>query len=214
MQPEEFRKGMKIKGNITGRTYQVLDIKNNGRTLVLMDTKSGKMSGWPLKYIAETHSAVHETPKQGNLDLKHIKKPEPEITGNLLAVYGTLKKGYGNHRLIERAKLVSFQNAITEKEYYMTGFGFPYSFKNAPADVAEAIKVELYYFKDEKDLVEIDELEGHPRWYTRELVDVTTTGGKKCKAWMYLRDYSEYNATQHDGVGSRIIREKGVAEWR
>jgi gamma-glutamylaminecyclotransferase len=92
-----------------------------------------------------------------------------------IAVYGTLRAGEANARLMKRAKFVA--NARTPQRYTMRSMGgFPCVSKNG----ASSIAVELYEVDDET-LGRLDDLEGHPNWYEREIVD-TTEG----PAWMYL----------------------------
>jgi gamma-glutamylcyclotransferase (GGCT)/AIG2-like uncharacterized protein YtfP len=84
-----------------------------------------------------------------------------------IAVYGTLRAGEANARLMKRAKFVA--NARTPQRYTMRSMGgFPCVSKNG----ASSIAVELYEVDDET-LGRLDDLE--------EIVD-TTEG----PAWMYL----------------------------
>lgn len=87
-------------------------------------------------------------------------------------VYGTLKKGFGNHHWMELAggKFVS--------EAVLNGAKM-YSCKYYPAIVLEegSVKGELYTIED---IAPLDRLEGYPRLYNRSLVH-TTEG----EAWVY-----------------------------
>lgn len=77
-------------------------------------------------------------------------------------VYGTLKRGYGNHHLLETAEFVGCDQAP----------GIVYGGHGAPvaqpcADGSERwIQGEVYHV-DEKTLQRLDALEGHPRAYRR-----------------------------------------------
>lgn len=83
---------------------------------------------------------------------------------HLLFVYGTLKKGYGNHRLIEKAKLIG-KTVLPFKA--MNGFGFPVvTFHTEDTPCNKLLIGEVYEIDDEM-LMQCDRLEGHPSFYTR-----------------------------------------------
>lgn len=79
----------------------------------------------------------------------------------MLFVYGTLKEGYGNHRLLEEQTLL--MRAVELKGYEMRSFGyFPVISPNDDASVVG----ELYVVTEEA-LARCDMLEGHPSFYQR-----------------------------------------------
>lgn len=88
--------------------------------------------------------------------------PKPIQQGSaFLFVYGTLKSGHGNHRLLERCPFVQHDEAPGR----MFGAGVPVV---APNDT-DWVKGEVY----EVTLAQMracDRLEGHPHSYTRTLV--------------------------------------------
>lgn len=97
----------------------------------------------------------------------------------LVAVYGSLRKGMGNHPLLERndAQLLSTER-IKGFDMFSLG-GFPYI---KPADGEITIEVYAVPITAMKDL---DRLEGYPHFYDRMLVDTT-----KGQAWIYfIADY-------------------------
>ncbi len=102
----------------------------------------------------------------------------------LVFVYGTLKKGYINHRLLVSSELLG--RGRTVKEYAMYSMGVPIVVKD---EQVSPIIGELYKV-DETTLVYLDSLEGHPDWYRREEVDVLldTDGDRQRieKAWLYF----------------------------
>lgn len=100
-----------------------------------------------------------------------------------LAVYGTLKKGFGNHRLLDPRGFRFVGTFFTKPKFHMTSAGgFPVVYK----DRAEHhIEVEVYEIVDETYLSRVDQLEGHPNWYKREPVELAD-GSPVAKALMYM----------------------------
>jgi gamma-glutamylcyclotransferase (GGCT)/AIG2-like uncharacterized protein YtfP len=139
----------------------------------------------------------------------------------LLAVYGTLKAAYGNHRLIERAGLKPVGRAYTnDADFLMKGGGFPYVF--APINQGERIRVELYAFDDENQIADIDRLEGHPDWYIRKPFnfivdqpnpDTNIIENESVTAEMYVQwNKSSAGSTYGDNTVNRDIH-TNIAEW-
>jgi len=97
----------------------------------------------------------------------------------LVAVYGTLRKGSGNHRLLLNSELVSTERL---KGFLMkSAGGFPVVFHGNSEITVEVYEVPI------SDMKYLDGLECHPTWYRRELVNTS-----KGKAWMYImqQEYS------------------------
>lgn len=81
----------------------------------------------------------------------------------LVFVYGSLRKGFGNHYLLENSQFV--------KEATLSGFQM-YSLGGFPAithsrSKKDKIKGEIYEV-NEATLYHLDRLEGHPNFYFRE----------------------------------------------
>jgi len=90
-------------------------------------------------------------------------------------VYGTLKKGRGNHHLLSQSKFLG--TAETLPQYTMVSLGaFPGVIENGITQ----IQGEIYEVNAEQ-LVRLDRLEGHPNFYRRD--EIETSEGK---AWIYL----------------------------
>lgn len=126
----------------------------------------------------------------------------------LLAVYGTLKQGYGNHVYIREAQLPFIGNMVTkDPAFFMYGGGFPI----VTDDVHEhQISVEVYEFEDEQQITGIDRLEGHPRWYRRKQFTFVDAVGNEHTAWMYvMRDGEHGRAAAHPSV----TIQDNVATW-
>jgi len=102
---------------------------------------------------------------------------------SLVFVYGTLKRGFGNHHLLSESRFVG--QAVTKEKYSLYEAGIPFVIENEPVS---HISGEVYAV-DEKTLARLDCLEGHPDWYCRKSVDVsvnTSQGGQMLEAWIYF----------------------------
>ena len=98
-----------------------------------------------------------------------------------VAVYGTLKAGHGNNRLLQNSRMIG-EGWI--HGYKMVASGIPFVFKDE--DVDSKVWVEVWQV-DGPTLANLDSLEGHPDWYYRSPVDVHTEGGGM-QAEVYLND--------------------------
>ncbi len=102
----------------------------------------------------------------------------------LVFVYGTLKKGFSNHRLLSGAEFVAAAQTLEKFAMYSTGT--PIVLKE---EAVSPIFGELYRV-DEKILAALDSLEGHPDWYRREQVEVLVDDGERGTrmetAWLYF----------------------------
>jgi len=103
-------------------------------------------------------------------------------------VYGTLKKKYGNHSCLhtrdENTKYIG--SGKTNEKFALYAQGIPFVFKD---EKISNISGELYEVTEDTLVNALDRLEGHPRWYCRELVDVTCNG-ELHKAWIYFNNKS------------------------
>ena len=99
-------------------------------------------------------------------------------------VYGTLKSGHGNNRLLRGSELVGM--ATTEEPMGFYGKGIPFMF-HEPAEGHEAVKVrgELWDV-DNETLKALDQLEGHPTWYRREITSLRDDYGNRVHAYAYF----------------------------
>jgi len=110
----------------------------------------------------------------------------PMTEKSLVFVYGTLKRDFGNHHLLNGSKFIG--KALTKEKYALYVSGIPFVIENEPVS---QIAGEVYKV-DEKTLVRLDRLEGHPGWYCRKIVDVSVDGRdgdaaeRKMKAWIYF----------------------------
>lgn len=97
----------------------------------------------------------------------------------LVAVYGSLRQGMGNHRLLEHGEATKLSTEhISGFLMYSMG-GFPYI---RPATTEDLIVVEVYKV-DASTMRSLDRLEGYPSFYDRKLVPTS-----KGEAWVYFID--------------------------
>lgn len=98
-------------------------------------------------------------------------------------VYGTLKKGFNNHRVLGNSEFVA--DTYVKGSLYTNG-GFPQYLEEGN----DTIKCELYLVKDADTLKALDRLEGEGRMYIRKPVMYITTDHKEGKADIYVWNYS------------------------
>lgn len=96
-------------------------------------------------------------------------------------VYGTLKKGYHNNRLLAGQEFV--REVKTKPKYRL------YSLGSFPAMViddknGEVCEGELWR-ADDNSVAAMDRLEGHPNWYRRQEIEVEGTD-EPVQGYIYL----------------------------
>jgi gamma-glutamylaminecyclotransferase len=103
------------------------------------------------------------------------------LEDTLVAVYGTLKKGYSNyHSYLTGSKYLGGGN--TKEKYPLIVKGLPYLIE----DSGKGYNVEVDVFKVSASVLsKLDKLEGHPNWYRRKQVDIVV-GGKTLSCWIYF----------------------------
>ena len=101
-------------------------------------------------------------------------------------VYGTLRRGFSNHALLEASKFVG--EAATLSTYWMITTGpFPVLLDAVPADFGVpplAIAGEIYHV-DDATLVQLDRLEREGTAYDRKVTEVYEAG-HKVEAHIYV----------------------------
>lgn len=104
---------------------------------------------------------------------------------NRIFIYGTLKQGhYFHNQFLGEDKSVFYGPATTTNEFVLYIDGLPHMVREKSET---GVKGELYEIDDDV-LRSIDELEGHPTVYHRELVEVFSKSGERVLAWAYLRN--------------------------
>lgn len=104
-----------------------------------------------------------------------------------LFVYGTLKQGqyfHNDYLSGDKSEFVGLATASPDFSLYIDGL--PHLIRE-PTDMP--VKGELFQI-DEDVLNRIDELEGHPVVYKREIIEVFDESGERVLAWAYLRHHN------------------------
>lgn len=100
---------------------------------------------------------------------------------NYIAVYGTLKKGYSNYySYLTGSGYLGSGN--TAEKYPLIVSGLPYLINKA--GVGHNVEVDVFKVCDET-LDRLDLLEGHPKWYKRERIDIQLKN-RVVKCWVYF----------------------------
>jgi len=118
---------------------------------------------------------------------KGVFSKEDEYFEVYLFVYGSLKKGFENDHILEKAKYIS--KAITVRKFAMyeaNGGEYPYLLKEK---ALYNIEGELYKIARKDLLTKIDIFEGSPDYYTRESIEVKSRSfktNKKAFTYFYI----------------------------
>ena len=104
-----------------------------------------------------------------------------------IAVYGTLRVGYGNHRYVA-GRTAEITPGVVDG-YELVVEGLPYARPSTTGRLVVEVMWPLPHLYDEV-LADLDQLEGyHPdadtNHYTRTQVTVTTQDGAGVEAWLY-----------------------------
>ena len=133
------------------------------------------------------------------------------MSKELVAVYGTLKQGYGNHRLLVEQEFIGC--GTTVESYSMKCFGVPMVFDTDDNRVGP-IAVEVYSVTKDQLTGPLDRLEGHPTFYCRKKINIRI-GNETHKCWLYFgatyRDYGNDIQPDQDGIIYWIGRNKVAA---
>ncbi len=106
--------------------------------------------------------------------------PQPDI----VAVYGTLKHGFGNHRIMQEAGGEFIGNARSVDQFPLVVSGLPYLLDKRGA--GHRVCVELYRVASAEGWYGLDCLEGHPNFYCRRVEKFETDTGEVIEAWVYF----------------------------
>lgn len=103
------------------------------------------------------------------------------LQDNVVAVYGTLKKGFSNYySYLTKAVYVGRGN--TQSKYPLLVSGLPYLVDKK--GIGHNVVVDVFKVSDAQ-LDDIDRLESHPRWYQRKQIPIKVNGNL-IKAWVYF----------------------------
>ena len=130
-----------------------------------------------------------------------MKQNSNEVTPTFVFVYGTLKQGHGNNRLLNRAKFVGPGTTVSEA-FQMQDGGFPMVFAGGQFKV----KGELFEVNDQQTLDNLDRLEGVPHFYNRQEVEVDVDG-EIISAFMYVTN------DRYQQGNFMVPNDNNVLEW-
>ncbi len=154
---------------------------------------------WDEQAPSDTWDEEWEAGLRGNSSVVAFDEDEDEEPAargtHVVAVYGTLKQGHGNHdRFLRDAHYLG--SGTTADCYPLVINGLPYLLDDR--DSGYNVEVELYSVSDSL-LSRLDGLEGHPAWYRRRQIPIVLDGtGELCDAWVYLMpDKSVRNGVYH-----------------
>lgn len=117
-----------------------------------------------------------------------------------LFVYGTLKKDFSNHILLEQSKLIG--PAYVRRMAMLNRSGYPYAYEAGPEDFVIG---ELYEV-DDATLRDCDGLEGYPSHYDRKkintyrLEDLFKQTHPSHSAWIYFSHHITNEQIEEYGV--------------
>lgn len=101
--------------------------------------------------------------------------------GSHVFVYGTLRRGFANHRYLAGARFVGRGRTVDAHGLYLEA-GIPYL---AAGEGRYPVVGEVYAV-DAAILAGLDELEEHPRVYTRRPAPIVLDDGRRLIAWVYF----------------------------
>lgn len=102
----------------------------------------------------------------------------------LFAVYGTLKRGFGNHQVMLDAGGEFVADARSVTPFPLVVSGLPYLL-DRPGE-GHRVVVELYRIPSNSGVTRLDRLEGHPSFYCRRVEAFEQQDGTIANAWVYF----------------------------
>lgn len=123
-------------------------------------------------------------------------------------VYGSLKKGFGNHGFVEDQDYLGYAKSV-KRDYVMVSLGaFPAvcRYPNGTKVAGELYSVDL------PTMAALDRLEGNGNLYRRQQEDFVTSNGEVIKAWIYLMPIQIARTVfSRQGTGGHAIHNDGDA---
>jgi gamma-glutamylaminecyclotransferase len=102
----------------------------------------------------------------------------------LLFVYGTLKRGFGNHRVMLDAGGEFVCEGKTAERLPLIHRGLPYLLDQPGR--GHQVEGEVFRVGTAAGWHRIDRLEGHPDFYCRRLTNILGDDGETYEAWTYF----------------------------
>lgn len=126
-------------------------------------------------------------------------------------VYGTLKKGLGNHNFLKNSTFIG-EDRTQENLFEMRAMG-SIPFVVQTNNLSFSISGELYEVTNQV-LRELDILEGNGMFYTRKLVWLENNYEEQ--AWMYIGDdnFPKVPLAGYDNIDLKDIKDSYVQTWK
>ena len=116
--------------------------------------------------------------------MKHTNNKIPFI----VAVYGSLREGYGNHRLLINSQKYG-GTFLTDELFDLYSFG---GFPAITLNGSKNIVVELYKIDNELTAKRLDMLEGYPDFYNKKTIKIKDFTSELPIYIYYIEDISTY----------------------
>lgn len=124
-------------------------------------------------------------------------------------VYGTLKKGHGNNRVLGNSTFLGEAITCADGFFMYTNGGFPYVLRNG----SFFIKGELYEVTSDEVLRGLDRLEGYPSHYDRILITAKLVDSKdclECEVYVAAPDTAKY---VQSSLKALVPDDNNILEW-
>lgn len=108
----------------------------------------------------------------------------PPESHPLVFVYGTLKRGFGNHRVMQMAGGQFVCEGKTADRLPLIQHGLPFLL-DQPGH-GHHVEGEIFRVPDRDGWKRLDRLEGHPDFYCRKLINIMGEDGETYEAWTYF----------------------------
>ncbi|WP_457747591.1 gamma-glutamylcyclotransferase family protein [Sulfurimonas sp.] len=106
-----------------------------------------------------------------------------------LFVYGTLKKGFYNHQILEDAEFIC--SATTKQKYPMVNIEEYFPYLIDAEGIGHHVEGEVYKI-DNKTLAMLDVLEGYPELYNRHQITVKSLGAELQAITYFVNEKIDY----------------------
>jgi gamma-glutamylcyclotransferase (GGCT)/AIG2-like uncharacterized protein YtfP len=117
-------------------------------------------------------------------------------------VYGTLKRGYGNHHILADSRFVGEGETVARCRLFNSGFPVLRRRLNLDGPWNAPVRGEIYEVTNPETLARLDRLESEGFMYHRRIKKIRTDDGQIVKAHTYIgdarrfRNYEIYPAPQ------------------
>ena len=136
---------------------------------------------------------------QMSLNPEQREDYKDEITKcGLVFTYGTLRKGFGNSRILTGHGATHMGSFVTQEPYLMRNVGCPYVYTKETVceefphaytvdELFNPVRGDVWSIPNEDCFWELDILEGHPDHYTRTTIIALDNEGNEHECWIYLQ---------------------------